>query len=459
MGNKLSVEHRETTKQSSKRLRDEELEDSTEELISSPQRKKMKTTSAYIFDTLFVNGANSDIIIVALGEEWFLHKIYLRQSPYFAGMFSGNWKESAESKVAIDILDPNIDANALRVAFGSMYKDDIELSVTSVISITAAASLFQMDGLLQGCVEFMSENIIAKTVCSFYKAGQMYCLKTVEAKCFEWLEHCLLTSQSVTLLQELSIDLMLALVKSPQLFVMQVEMDLYSLLKQWLYIQLNPDSSCASITKLQAECDQYFSQRAESEAMLETEAGKPYQSVFEAVRLQHVINDIASAQILDTDRIIPESWLSSLYKQQWRKMLSMDQRMDLDPSGMTDQAFDESCVRCGRVLHQDGEYCWRWTGFSFGFDFLIIFSSGLIFVKRNTRTQPCSAAVSLLPKRTVIVRTTAASSDSKGSLIYKKTTGKKEMRLGPDEQSLILSLDPPVRFPLYISVNMAMVRV
>ncbi len=27
----------------------------------------MKTTSAYIFDTLFVNGANSDIIIVALG--------------------------------------------------------------------------------------------------------------------------------------------------------------------------------------------------------------------------------------------------------------------------------------------------------------------------------------------------------------------------------------------------------
>ncbi len=41
--------------------------------------------------------------------------------------------------------------------------------------------------------------------------------------------------------------------------------------------------------------------------MLETEAGKPYQSVFEAVRLQHVINDIASAQILDTDRIIPES--------------------------------------------------------------------------------------------------------------------------------------------------------
>ena len=39
---------------------------------------------------------------------------------------------------------------------------------------------------------------------------------------------------------------------------------------------------------------------------MDTEDGKPYRSIFEAIRLQHVINDIASARILDSDKIIPE---------------------------------------------------------------------------------------------------------------------------------------------------------
>lgn len=33
----------------------------------------------YIYQTLFLNGENSDIKICALGEEWNLHKVYLRQ--------------------------------------------------------------------------------------------------------------------------------------------------------------------------------------------------------------------------------------------------------------------------------------------------------------------------------------------------------------------------------------------
>ena len=42
-------------------------------------RKKVKTTSKYIYKTLFLNGENSDITIVALGQEWPLHKVYLCQ--------------------------------------------------------------------------------------------------------------------------------------------------------------------------------------------------------------------------------------------------------------------------------------------------------------------------------------------------------------------------------------------
>ena len=42
-------------------------------------RKKLKSTSKYIFETLFVNGEGSDIKLVALGKVWPLHKVYLCQ--------------------------------------------------------------------------------------------------------------------------------------------------------------------------------------------------------------------------------------------------------------------------------------------------------------------------------------------------------------------------------------------
>lgn len=42
-------------------------------------RKKLKSTSRYIYQTLFLKGENSDICICALGQEWNLHKVYLCQ--------------------------------------------------------------------------------------------------------------------------------------------------------------------------------------------------------------------------------------------------------------------------------------------------------------------------------------------------------------------------------------------
>lgn len=48
-----------------KRPSDEISEEDIEEL--SPKRKKIQTTSNYIYETLYKNGANSDITISALG--------------------------------------------------------------------------------------------------------------------------------------------------------------------------------------------------------------------------------------------------------------------------------------------------------------------------------------------------------------------------------------------------------
>lgn len=105
--------------------------------VSFTHRKKLKSTSKYIYQTLFLNGENSDIRICALGQEWNLHKVYLcqvtyteqqscsvtdsghvtlvlsflavLQSGYFSSMFSGSWKESNMMEINLEIPDQNID--------------------------------------------------------------------------------------------------------------------------------------------------------------------------------------------------------------------------------------------------------------------------------------------------------------------------------------------------------------
>lgn len=76
--------------------------------LTSIYRKKLLTTTQYIYQALFKEQKNSDIAVMALGKVWNLHKVYLCQSPYFYSMFNGSWKESCQDFVHIKILDDRI---------------------------------------------------------------------------------------------------------------------------------------------------------------------------------------------------------------------------------------------------------------------------------------------------------------------------------------------------------------
>lgn len=62
----------------------------------------------YIYQALFLEGKNSDVTVCALGEEFYLHKVYLCQSHYFASMFGGSWIETTQNHITIDVVDPLI---------------------------------------------------------------------------------------------------------------------------------------------------------------------------------------------------------------------------------------------------------------------------------------------------------------------------------------------------------------
>ncbi|OBS81051.1 hypothetical protein A6R68_20736 [Neotoma lepida] len=380
---------------------DEDEGDEQQRLLNTPRRKKLKSTSKYIYQTLFLNGENSDIKICALGEEWSLHKIYLCQSGYFSSMFSGSWKESSMNTIELEIPDQNIDIEALQVAFGSLYRDDVLIKPSRVVAILAAACMLQLDGLIQQCGETMKETINVKTVCGYYTSAGTYGLDSVKKKCLEWLLNNLMTHQSVELFRELSINVMKQLIGSSNLFVMQVEMDIYTALKKWMFLQLVPSWN-GSLKQLLTETDVWFSKWKkdfEGTTFLETEQGKPFASVFRHLRLQYIISDLASARIIEQDSLVP-------------------------------------------------------SGFNFGFDLLVTYTNRYIIFKRNTLNQPCSGSVSLQPRRSIAFRLRLASFDSSGKLICSRATGYQILTLEKDQEQVVMNLDSRLLvFPLYICCN------
>lgn len=78
-------------------------------------RKKLTSTPQYIYQALFEEGQSSDVTVCALGEEFYLHKIYLCQSPYFNSMFGGSWVESTKKYIDIDVVDPLITIDCMYV--------------------------------------------------------------------------------------------------------------------------------------------------------------------------------------------------------------------------------------------------------------------------------------------------------------------------------------------------------
>uniref|UniRef100_A0A8C5UAZ7 BTB domain-containing protein n=1 Tax=Malurus cyaneus samueli TaxID=2593467 RepID=A0A8C5UAZ7_9PASS len=423
----------------------------------SQRRVPAQGDTSYIYQTLFLNGENSDVKICALGEEWNLHKIYLCQSGYFSSMFSGSWKESSMNVIELEIPDQNIDVEALQVAFGSLYRDDVLINPSRVVALLAAACMLQLDGLIQQCGETMKETITAQTVCGYYNSAGTYGLDSVKKKCLEWLLNNLMTHQSVGLFKELSINLMKQLISSSNLFVLQVEMDVYTALKKWMFLQLVPSWN-GSFKQVLTEADAWFAERRREFgcdiAFLESAQGNAFLPVFAHLRLQYIISDLASARIVERDALLPSEWLSSVYKQQWFAMLRAEQDNDIGPQEINKEELEENSMRCGRKLAKDGDYCWRWTGFNFGLDLLVTYTNRYIIFKRNTLNQPCSGSVSLQPRRSIAFRLRLASFDSSGKMICSRTTGYQILTLEKDQEQIVMNLDSRLlTFPLYICCN------
>lgn len=438
-----------------KRKRNDE-DDSAIESLNTPKKKKLLTTSQYIYKALFKEEQSSDVTVSAMGKLWHLHKVYLCQSPYFASMFSGNWKETNDTFVNIKITDPNITIDSLNIVFGSLYLDEVELNPQQIDSTLAAATLFQLDGLIEKCAEVMCETTNAETAIAYYDAATNYGVTNVKTVAFQWLLLNLLPyiSKNYGLLRKIEPDLMTALVSSKDLSVVQTEFSLYLVLRSWMFTKLfpawNPDKN-----KIKGQIDPqtYFSMRKTEAPYLETEAGRTFLRPFQVLRVQNLLMHHIDVTVIRKDNIIPPSWLNGPLLQQWTHILQVDQNIDKGPTEVTEELFNSSCMRCGRVLEEQTYQKWRWTGFNFGLDLVFINDMRTLSVKRHHRIEN-ERLLSLQVKRNFLIRVNLISFNKYRQIKCQQTSGIQSIALDKNEEVKILTMDRELTFPLIICVSL-----
>ncbi|XP_055839558.1 protein germ cell-less [Episyrphus balteatus] len=439
------------------------LEDEQNELncieLQIPKKKRLLTTTQYIYQALFKEQTNFDISVMAQGNIWHLHKVYLCQSPYFFSMFNGSWKESCQDFVHIKNLDSKITLEALDAVFGSLYSDEIEIGPKAVISILATATLFQLDKIIEKCVEVMIDTINADTSIRYYEASCHYGTMNVKKSSFEWLETNLLCihSKNTKILKEINIDLMTALILSPDLYVMQTEFSLYTLLRTWMYMILFPNYDPENCSAEEAITQQnFFANRQDENSFLETPEGNCFLKTFRALRTQYLTNHHMDFKTILADKIIPKEWLNVHVMNHWNAILNVDQLPEEGPNQLDKDLFLKNCMRCGRILLEPGYQKWRWTGFNFGLDIILIVDSRVLSIRRHHRNEH-ERLLSLQTKCQFMIRVCVTSINSQRQRTFTQKSEIFSLSLEKNEEATLMLLDTKLVHPLLISVNLLVV--
>lgn len=434
-----------------KRKRESDSSEEAEllESLHLPKRMKLQCTAQYIYQALFVEGKESDITVHILNKNWKLHKVYLGQSQYFSSMFSGSWNETNKSYISIEVQDPQITEEALSTVFGSFYLDEVKLEPCSVVGVLAAATMFQMDGLIDQCHDIMLESVCPLTAIQYYQAATNYGLKKIKEKVLDWFlvnftEYFTKTSKR---LKDIECDLMLEIVGHPNLNVIQTEMTLYCVLRKWLYLQVNLEASDECNNK---ECETFFKKIKGEIPFLLTERGQDYFDVFSHIRMYNLILNLYDIPIVVADGIVPEMWLLDSYRKQWLTMLDVFTG-NKGVSHLDEDYFLKNCYRCGRVIAEGDTHSWRWSGFSFGIDLVWTLNDHTVSLRRQ-RTQ-IDFSNSNTP-HSIFLKIEVLNLDERRQVKRCASSGIMSVSLARGQEIKVLTLDKDIEFPMYFCMKL-----
>lgn len=197
---------------------------------------------------------------------------------------------------------------------------------------------------------------------------------------------------------------------------------------------------------------QHISFYLDSMAYLLTEEGSKYERVFRALRIQHLISHHMDVELLFKDNIIPKCWMDKVILQGWKCTLRINQNEEKGPEECPDDQFLSIALRCGRTLTCKEKHMWRWTGFHYGLDLIMIADERTLAVKRNHRPE-FEQLLSLQTIRHIIIRVTVYSLNQQKQIVYTQTSGIQRLTLNKSEEVVLLNFPPEISFPLVLSAN------
>ncbi|TMW40463.1 hypothetical protein DOY81_014457 [Sarcophaga bullata] len=126
------------------------------------------------------------------------------------------------------------------------------------------------------------------------------------------------------------------------------------------------------------------------------------------------------------------------------------------PQNLEPEVFYENCMRCGRILLEPGYQKWRWTGFNFGLDLILIADSRVLSIRRHHRNEH-ERLLSLQTKRQFMIRASVTSINSQRQPIFTQKSDINSLCLEKNEEVTLMVMDAKLVHPLLISVNVLVV--
>ncbi|XP_060083780.1 BTB/POZ domain-containing protein 6-like [Ylistrum balloti] len=133
---------------------------------------------------LFTSGLACDVTFI-VGEcrtRISAHRtILVCRSPVFYAMLEGSLAEKGE------IIIPDISKKSFSLLLGYLYTDEIQLTVTTVMSVLSAARKYCVDQLVKICEEFLKSNISVENACLLLEQSYMFMEEKLETDCLRFI--------------------------------------------------------------------------------------------------------------------------------------------------------------------------------------------------------------------------------------------------------------------------------
>uniref|UniRef100_A0A1I7TE30 BTB domain-containing protein n=1 Tax=Caenorhabditis tropicalis TaxID=1561998 RepID=A0A1I7TE30_9PELO len=402
-------------------------------------KKIAKLDTAYVYQTLFIQGVNSDIVISACGREWHVHKVYLKQAKYFESMFDGVWAEAKSGRVSIEIADPSINADGLNAVLGSLYNNEIEIDLEKIEGTLAAASYLVLNSVIERCAEMMAEALSIENAINFLDLSTRYGLNDVREQSRGLLLHNfwkIMNDRSK--LKQIDRGLMITLLNSPNLFICEGEYDIYKTIKQWIYMRECPNCNLFDSPEVFSTNVSKFLENSETDYLL-----TKYMDILSSIRFEKILLSSETIKIIKNDGLIPKSIIDEMTSALWMSLLENEETPKT--LEISDEDFFKRCFRLGRALESVPK-CWRWTGFNSGVDILLHLNDYSVCIKRNCLNQKAPYSVSLKSKHLLHYRLVVC--DSNGHVV--NDSGKATWDMAPDEAKTIFRITEETVVPLSV---------